>query len=540
MTSLFLESLSLRSFATFENQVIDFNSNFNGIVGETGSGKSLILDAFQLVLGARADKKLVRKGAAFATVEGKFKLKDEKFLSFFDELGFPIEEEYTVVIKRIIYATGKSKSFLNHLSCPLSVLSKFSKNFVDLVGQFENQKLTTPEYQMSLLDQFCENHLLLADYDVTYTSYKKNLTKIEQLTEALKDKGQREDYLRFQMRELELLDPSTEGEAKLLALKSQVLNKEESSKDLEQLKDLLSEGETNLLSLISAASKIIEKPAHFITDSSKENFLQLKSIAEDLSYDLSKISLEDDNGISIDNILEDLDRYQKLKRKFSVETDELQSLYNQFQEEIKALEDAEKKLEEALAEKDTVENRLYGLATKLHRKREKASHELSKLISIALKELNMEGATFKIDVTKLNSLGTSGLSLVNFEAETNKGEGFFKIKDIASGGELSRILLCLRQIVASEDTINIFFFDEIDTGIGGETAVKIAKALKKVSLGSQVLAITHLAQIAKEVDDIIFVEKKSLQVNDFIRTISCVSTKIGKEREEVINLLAGV
>jgi len=152
----------------------------------------------------------------------------------------------------------------------------------------------------------------------------------------------------------------------------------------------------------------------------------------------------------------------------------------------------------------------------------------------------MEGATFIIKVTKLNSLGPSGLSLVNFQAETNKGEGFFKIKDIASGGELSRILLCLRQIVASEDTINIFFFDEIDTGIGGETAIKIAKALKKVSTRSQVLAITHLAQIAREVDDIIFVEKKSLKVDNDVRTISCVSTKTGKDRDSVINLLAGI
>jgi len=330
MSSLFLDSLSLRNFATFENQEVEFNPNFNGIVGETGSGKSLILDAFQLVLGGRADKKLVRKGAAFATVEGKFKLKDEKFLHFFDELGFPLEEEYTVVIKRIIYATGKSKSFLNHLSCPLSVLSKFSKTFVDLVGQFENQKLTTSEYQMSLLDQFCENNILLSDYTETYESYKQVIIEISQLQEALKDKGQREDYLRFQMKELEQLKPSVEEERRLLSLKSQILNKEENSKDLNLLKDLISDGEVSLVTIMGEAAKIFEKPIHFISDNAKEQFELLRNTVEDLSYEVSRTSLDEESEISIEDVLEDLDRYQKLKRKFNVETNALQSLYNQF------------------------------------------------------------------------------------------------------------------------------------------------------------------------------------------------------------------
>jgi DNA repair protein RecN (Recombination protein N) len=342
------------------------------------------------------------------------------------------------------------------------------------------------------------------------------------------------------MKELEQLKPSVEEERRLLSLKSQILNKEENSKDLNLLKDLISDGEVSLVTIMGEAAKIFEKPIHFISDNAKEQFELLRNTVEDLSYEVSRTSLDEESEISIEDVLEDLDRYQKLKRKFNVETNALQSLYNQFLNEIQALEDTEKSLQEAELHKESVENRLYGLATKLHRKREKGSKELEAQITSGLKELNMEGATFIIKVTKLNSLGPSGLSLVNFQAETNKGEGFFKIKDIASGGELSRILLCLRQIVASEDTINIFFFDEIDTGIGGETAIKIAKALKKVSTRSQVLAITHLAQIAREVDDIIFVEKKSLKVDNDVRTISCVSTKTGKDRDSVINLLAGI
>ncbi len=541
--SLFLKSLSLRNFATFENQEIQFHSKFNGIVGETGSGKSLILDAFQLLLGGRADKKLVRKGTDCAMIEGVFEVQGDKFISYFDEIGFPIVEEgntYQVVIKRIIYNTGKSKSYLNHFSSPLAVLSKFSKTFVDLVGQFENQKLTQQDYQLHLLDQFSNVEEKLEGYSKLFHEYKTLCQEIDLIKETLSNKSQKEDYIRFQMQALEQLNPSVEDENKLISLKDQLLNSEETQKNLELLKEYFSEGDTNLLQLSKHCSKLFSKCNQIFTEEERSDFETLLSSIEDFSYIISKADIDIDEETSLDDVLDRLDQYQKLKRKFNIDTFELKGLLNEFQDQITELENIENRFNSLLADKDKLETKLYEQASKLHDIRVKNATQLSKQIGKGLSELNMSGATFDIQVSKLNTLGPTGLSQANFLAETNKGEGFYKIKDIASGGELSRILLCLRQIVASEDTINIFFFDEIDTGIGGETASKIAKALKKVGEKGQVLAITHLPQIAKEVDEIIYVDKKSLSNDKNTRTISFVSIKRGDEREQVINQLAGL
>ena len=541
--SLFLKSLSLRNFATFENQEISFHSKFNGIVGETGSGKSLILDAFQLLLGGRADKKLVRKGAECAMIEGVFEVHGDKFITYFDEIGFPISKEENsnqVVIKRIIYSTGKSKSYLNHFSSPLSALSKFSKTFVDLVGQFENQKLTQADYQLFLLDQFSDNEKKLSSYSSLFSQYKTLTQEMESIKELLNNKSQKEDYIRFQMHALEALNPSIEDENQLISVKEQLLNGEETQKNLETLKEYFSEGEVNLQDLSKSCSKLFNKCSHLFSEEQRSEFENLTSSIEEFSFIVSKTNIEVDDEINLDDVLDRLDQYQKLKRKFNIETAELKSLLDDFQEQITELENIEKHFNKLVIEKDNLEQKLYTMATDLHNNRSKNAQKLSKQISKGLGELNMNGATFDIQVSKLNSLGPTGLSQANFMAETNKGEGFFKIKDIASGGELSRILLCLRQIVASEDTINIFFFDEIDTGIGGETATKIASALQKVGEKGQVLAITHLAQIAKAVDEIIYVDKKSLSKDKNTRTISFVSIKRGADRDQVINQLAGI
>lgn len=541
--SLYLKSLSLRNFATFENQEIDFHSKFNGIVGETGSGKSLILDAFQLLLGGRADKKLVRKGAECAMIEGVFEVQGDRFIHYFDSIGFPIateDQSHQVVIKRIIYSSGKSKSYLNHMNSPLAVLSKFSKTFVDLVGQFENQKLTQSDYQLHLLDQFAGNEKLLQGYSELFQTYKELTNEIESIKENLASKSQKEDYIRFQMQALEKLDPSVEDEKNLIALKDQLLNSEDTQKNLEALKEYFSDGEVNLLDLSKQCSKLFDHCSHLFSEEERTQFESLISSIDDFSYVVSKTDIDLDNEINLEDVLERLDQYQKLKRKFNIETNELKSLLVDFQEQINELENIENRYKSLLKERDKLEEVLYSKATDLHKKRSQFSSKLASQISKGLGELNMNGATFDIQVSKLNTLSAQGMSQVNFMAETNKGEGFYKIKEIASGGELSRILLCLRQIVASEDTINIFFFDEIDTGIGGETATKIAKALKKVGSKGQVLAITHLPQIAKEVDEIIYVDKKSLSKDKNTRTISFVSIKRGKERDEVINQLAGI
>lgn len=537
---LYLKSITLRNFATFENQVITFHKGFNGIVGETGSGKSLILDAFQLLLGARSDKKLVRRDSECAIIEGHFKVSNKTIQKYFDELGFPIEENDQIIIKRIIYNNGKSKSFLNHMSCPANTLVSFSKKFVDMVGQFENQKLGSSDYQLYLLDQYTGVSKDLVTYQEIFTEYKTSEAEISNFEIKLGEKKQREDYLRFQLEELSELEPSQEREDQLIQLKNRLLNKEGLQQELEELKNLSSEGEFNILSSLKQISKSVNSKSGLFDSQTTDLIENITSLFEDFSYQLSMKDLDEDEETSLEDVLEELDRYQKLKRKFNIDTASLGELYLSFQAELDELATIDSNMKKLRALQEKREVKLYDIAKDIHVKREKAAKKLGDQITKGLSNLNMKGATFQISVTKTEILTSTGLSKVRFMAETNPGEGFHKIKDIASGGELSRILLTLRQIVASEDSISIFFFDEIDTGIGGETAQRIAEALKKVSDKGQVLAITHLPQIAKSVDEIIFVDKKSYSVDDSVRTVSFVENKSGKDREEVINILAGL
>ncbi len=537
---LFLEKLNLRNFATFENQEIFFHKNFNGIVGETGSGKSLILDAFQLLLGSRADKKLVRKGSDCAVIEGTFNIQNQTLTSYFNEIGFPTEEENTVIVKRVIYKTGKSKSFLNHMSCSLSVLSQFSRTFVDLVGQFENQKLSSPEYQLNLLDQFSKNEDLLEDYQAHFNQYQELTNDIKGLEIKVTNKRQREDYLKFQIEELSRLNPTPQREESLINLKHKLLNAETLTQSLDKLKNLCSEGEDNILSSLKKAQKLGEELHDFLTPTLFEQLGESINLFEDFSFSLTALDLEQESNTDLDQILEELDLYQKLKRKFNCDTAGLQEIKSNIEKELDSLSLLDNQLKEKRKVISNIENDLLRISLELHQRRVASKKLLEKKITVGLHGLNMEGATFEIQINKSEVFNQWGMSQVFFMAETNRGEGFFKIKEIASGGELSRILLCLRQIVASDDTINIFFFDEIDTGIGGETAIKIAEALKKVSQNGQVLAITHLAQIAKSVDEIIYVAKKSQQKDKDLRTISYVENKRGKDRDHVISTLAGL
>lgn len=542
MSKLTFINLSMKNFATFENQTIQFSNGFNGITGETGSGKSLILDAFQLLLGHRADKKLVRKGTDFSVIEGIFKIEDPTAKLFFDELGFPIDSDNhsEVVVKRIVYATGKSKCFLNHLQCPLHVISHFSRKYIDLVGQFENQKLTTSDYQLKLIDIASDSMKQRDDYKATYSEYKNLCMTLESLNIDKSNILQREDYLKYQVGEFEKLEPNEKTELELIKEKDDILNREENIKHVEQLKSIVSDGETNVLSLLNTASKIMNTKSGVVNEKEQERFENALTILEDFSFSISSDDSHEDSKERLEEVLTELDLYQTLKRKYKTDTAGLIGTYESFKNELEDIENIDGKISNTKAKIEKLEKSLHDKAIKLHKRRERSSLVLSKKITEGIKGLNMRGATFKVDITKAQEYSESGLTNVTFIAETNPGEGYFKITDIASGGELSRILLTLRNIISGGDSISIFFFDEIDTGIGGETANLIANKLKELSKQSQVLAITHLAQIAKLADELIHVDKKSLSTNQEVRTISFVSSPNKQEREVIIRQLAGL
>lgn len=504
-SGLILETLKIQNFATFTNQLLSFNKHFNSIVGETGSGKSLILDALQLILGARADKKLVRKESEFASIEAVFSCHDNDIKLFFDSIGFPFEDE--IVIKRIIYSNGKSKSYLNMENCHVNTLLQISRKYIDLVGQFENQKLLAEEYQLKLLDGFANLKEDFKNYSFEFEKLKNLQVKLIELTEFKNKSIEKKEFLQFQISELEKLDPSVEDELELKRKKDLILNKEKNHKKLSEANYLLSEADSSMTQMMNRLSKLLNDIS--LDENLEKRLTNLKIDLDDFSYEISKISNEEIEEFSIDDVMERLDFYQRVKRKFNCETDSLVELLEKYKSEFSMIEFADLDIKKLINQIDLQSSLCFSIADKIHTARIIKAKELSSQLTKFITSLNMKGAQIDLRLTKTEQLTGNGISNLEFFAQTNPGEGFYPIKEIASGGELSRILLALRQVLSTTGSISVFLFDEIDTGVGGETAIKIGKALKDVSKQSQVIAITHLPQIANYSDRLLVVDKKS-------------------------------
>lgn len=531
---LFLENLRLQNFATFQSEEVRFEKEFNAIIGETGSGKSLLLDALQIVFGQRADKKLVRKGAEFAVIEASFRVTDSNVKEYLVRIGHPCDQE-EIILKRIISSNGTSKSFLNFQQCPLQTLSDFSKRFIDLVGQFENQKLLNENYQLKLLDHFGALDKDVENFQSQYILLQKKEAEFDDKKKHLDQVKQRQDYLEFQLKELELLDPSELDEKFLIERKDELMSGHQNKEVINNSLNFLSENdEGNVLSYLKQIEKLLSKVNSPILNEPLDKLRESQQTLQDVSFVLSRYSNIEVDEQELESIVSRLDLYMKLKRKFNVDTNGLVSLYQEFSGELQSLSNLESDL--SMLENDILvlskTSRL--IALELHKKRIKSSKKLSEQLTQFVRMLKMEGATLRYEIKQSEQMHRYGLSFVNFEAETNPGEGYFKVKETASGGELSRILLAMRQILSSNDTISVFLFDEIDTGVGGETALAIGKALEKVSKDSQVIAITHLPQIAHFGQKLIVVSKETTNEHEGPRTVSFAEMYSGEKKSKYV------
>lgn len=533
---LIISKLSLKNFATFDDQTIQFSEGFNAIVGETGSGKSLILDAIQLILGQRADKKLIRKDCDYAIVESSFECSDGYIKSYFDKIGFPFDND-EILIKRILYKNGKTKSFLNHQNCSLQNLNSFSKRFVDLVGQFENQKLLSENYQLQLLDNYSLHETILEEYQKVFKQLETKMNALNEQQNISSERQQKKDYLEFQLNEFSKLNISIERELELLDKKRILQNLEENKAAIEEV-NFIFEGSSDSVGLSSLLNKLEKLLSEKLVSQNDINlFMQAHESITELNYKInSSLDLDFDEE-EFETVIDELDQYQKLKRKYGVDTEGLLEIQKNFQNELENIQNLNSNLDKLTKEINLLKNKASALASNLHESRVKNADKLSKHLTKEIQNLRMNGARIFIELTKTEQLYKNGFSQINFLAETNQGEGRYKIKDIASGGELSRILLALRTVLSSKDSISIFLFDEIDSGIGGETAVAVGRSLKSVSLNSQVVAITHLPQIANFADKLVLVSKTTKTTNDKSRTISFVKEVAGESlKKEVLSM----
>jgi DNA repair protein RecN (Recombination protein N) len=521
-TNLTIKSLTLKNFATFSHSEVLFSEGFNCIVGETGSGKSLVLDALEMIFGGRGDKKFIRKGADFLLLECLLSTDNNLIISELNDLGYPCNGS-EITLKRIIYKNGSSKTFINQSACSLSELAHFSRQHIDLVGQFENQKLLTDSYMLKIIDGFGKHEEVV--------SFRENYLKLSLLkkeeTELLKNKNalaQRKDYLEFQINEITTLAPSEDDEISLIQKKDKIVNLEKYHQLENQIQHLLNgtNEESGLVQNWNQLKQLIIKNSNFF----KPQLAQLSlSLDHDLNDFFDKLNFSDSSELTkteVDEVFQRLDYYQKVKKKFGLTISDILLQLNSFEEELLLLNSSQDRLEDVQGEIKQLDVTLKNLAVTLHEKRIITSNRLSSELTKSIQEMRMQGAVINIRCFLNTELNDEGLTSLSFEAQTNPGEGYYKVKDIASGGELSRILLAYRSILSNYDSVSIFLFDEIDTGIGGETALTIAKSLKKVALSSQVIAITHLPQIAIHADHLVEVDKELIEEGSEVRTESFI------------------
>jgi DNA repair protein RecN (Recombination protein N) len=537
LNQFYLKQTLLQNFATFKNQTIEFTCGLNAIIGETGSGKSLLLDALQLTLGARADKKIVRKNADFALVESTFECGDPEIHQYLEGEGYPVQNN-EVVIKRIIFKNGTSKNYINHFSCNLSFLTTFSRKYIDLVGQFENQRLLSESYQLHLLDQYAGNLELVNEYHRELRHYRESLKEYDQVVQSKILCDQRLDYIAFQLQEIDKLNPSSQDELTLLKKKADLQNREKFNRIHQQVKMII-EGDDErpgLLNSVNMLSTLCLKHSDFFLDQTPL-IIQIEDYSHELLRSLDGKMSEIDDSDSLEFILDRLDSYQKLKRKFGGSVEDIIRVKADFEIEKQQLDNIELNLIHLKERQEEQKILLDRLATRLHDLRVTTAPQLSQELTLIVRSLKMTGATITIQLHKNDDLSENGFTKLIFLAETNPGEGYFKIREIASGGELSRILLALRQVLSSKDSISIFIFDEIDSGIGGETGILLGKSLKSVAQHGQVMAITHLPQVAQFADHLIVVSKNIQDDEDGPRTESLVKIMAGKKiKSEIRNM----
>ncbi|MFJ7405463.1 MULTISPECIES: DNA repair protein RecN [unclassified Lysinibacillus] len=508
-----LRELSIRNFAIIEDLTVSFSDGLTVLTGETGAGKSIIIDAVHLLAGGRGNSEFIRHGAKKAELGGLFQISSTAHPVYkkLEEAGIEIEED-SIILRRDLNDSGKSVCRVNGKLVPLSVLRDIGASLIDIHGQHENQELMDEKQHIHLLDQFAEEQLspILEQYSKQYNEYralKKELATIS-IDEQLM--AQRIDLYQFQMKELEDANLKLGEEDELLDERRRLMNFnkifERSSAAYEAI-----QGETKGLDWIGTAMGALDDAA-LIDEQFKEASesvttafyalqdaaYQVKNVLDELEFDPARLN----------EVEQRLALFQNLKRKYGSTVEEMIAYYEKIKTELSELLNRDEILQVKERKVHEMEVILGELAEELSHVRKKAANDLSEAIMAELRELHMEKAKFIVNFDVLPYFDVNGKDQVVFYISTNVGEPPKSLPKIASGGELSRMMLALKTIFSSSNGVTSIIFDEVDTGVSGRVAQAIAEKIAAISVNSQVLCISHLPQVAAMADHHYFIKKE--------------------------------
>ena len=542
-----LKHLRIQNFAIIDEATITFGQGLNIISGETGAGKSILMDALMLILGGRASSDLIRRGSEEAAVEALFELDDCPETSrALEEQGLLQENE--LIIRRIVQASGKNRIFVNGSMVNISTLQSITSHLVDLCSQHDQQLLARAEEQLLWIDRFGNLESQREKVRALHGEWKAKKAALEALSTDSVQRAQRIDFLRFQLTELEEAalsspteDQDLERELKILGNAEELFAFSSEAEEFLYGSDLSEIPPTmdRLGTLINKAKTL--SAADPKLHEALESLNTLKIHAEELGYFLRSYSqgVSRDEG-RIESLNARLALLTKLKRKYGPLLSDVMANFETLQKELNTLENHDSSLGEAKDALEKAQSKFFSISEELSSLRAEAAKKFTRAVVGELSELHMDGAKFQASFQRLETPSASGVDSVRFEIAANPGEPMGALNKVASGGELSRIMLAMHNVVSSRGEVGVYLFDEVDTGIGGKTAVAVGAKLRRVARNNQVICITHLPQVAAHAHNHFHVEKSVKKREGQERTVASVTALSKEERIlELARMLGG-
>lgn len=506
-----LKTLDIENIAVIEKAQIEFSAGFNVLTGETGAGKSIVVDSINAILGERTSRELVRNGADFAFVSALFTDINKTVKDKFSELGYIPEDDNSLLLTRRISSDGKSACKINGRPATVSVLREVGDTLVNIHGQHDSQSLLNPDCHYKFIDMLSGGSELIENYKSAFSEFIHIRRRLKQLTAQAEKNDNSTELLDFQINELENADIKAGETEKLTARKKILDNADGALEAYNAVLSTLSGDDENAgvkLSLASVANEI-EKYSDVSDDTAKAYSL-LQNIDDELE---TVKSLVENAAQSLDydpdekeKIEERLDQLYRLGKKYGGTEEAMLENLEKFKAQRAAINTDEEELEKLTEEYDSSFDKVQKLAGELSDLRKQTALKFENDVKAQLEFLDMPKISFKVNFEK-GILSSAGIDKIEFLISTNPGEPPKPLAKIASGGELSRIMLAIKNILAYNDTVDTLIFDEIDTGVSGRASVKIGMKLKSVSKNTQVITVTHSAQIAAFADTHFLIQK---------------------------------
>ena len=532
-----LKQLHISNYALIDELSVGFETGFNVITGETGAGKSILLGALGFALGDRADTGVLYDKDKKCVVEAQFALDDENLKPLFEENDLDFETE--CIFRRELNPQKKSRAFINDTPVALQTMKEIGSQLVDIHSQHDSLLLTDADFQLKLLDEIAQNGELLSEYQTEYSHYNALKRKLNELKEMATKNTAENDYLKFQLDELDKAELKEGEYADIEQTLSVMENAEEIKTLLVTANGLMDDSENAILGQVNALTSTLQRMKHLLPDTEElaERVENLKVELKDIAYDLRRKEDETqfDEG-QLQSLQERYDLLSRLMMKHRVGSfEELIALRDSLKEKVNAFENIDEAIAQAEKELKASEKQLSSLAKALHDKRCQAAVAFGEKVMVLVRQLAMPFAQFQVSVERQESFGSKGSDEIRFLFSANKGIDPDDIRRVASGGELSRLMLSIKSAVSDYNYIPTLIFDEIDTGVSGEVAAKIGGIMRQMGNALQLISITHLPQVASQAEHHYFIYKD----NEGERTQSHIRLLDSKERiKEIAKMLS--